>query len=71
MPKSKPSSPDTPTPHLRAFLAANQGKRLGELSTDAQVLFGFLTLVVDIKYRNRYGKSFEEGSGESRSGRTI
>ncbi len=25
-----------------------------------QVLFGFLTLIVDIKYRNRYGDMFDE-----------
>lgn len=31
-----------------------------ELSTDAQTLFGLLTLIVDIKYRVKYGSTFGE-----------
>lgn len=31
-------------------------KSVSELSTDALTLFGFLALIVDIRYRNRYGQ---------------
>ena len=40
---------------------------LDDLSTDAQVLFGFLTLIIDIKYRHAYGKKFEEQRGKGYS----
>ena len=40
---------------------------IDDFSTDAQVLFGFLTLIVDIKYRNKYGKSFDEQRGKGYS----
>lgn len=40
-------------------------KHLDDLPTDAQVLFGLLSLIVDIKYHNKYGKKFE-GSDDKR-----
>ena len=50
------------------LVAQNHTGKVDNLSTDAQVLFGFLSLLVDIKYRNRYGKSFDTqyGKGYSR-----
>ena len=36
---------------------------IDSLSTDAQTFFGFLTLIIDIKYRNRYGKTFDDQRG--------
>jgi len=35
-------------------------KQINDLSIDAQVLLNFLTLLVDIKYRNKYVVPFEE-----------
>lgn len=40
---------------------------IDDFSTDAQVLFGFLTLIVDIKHRNKYGKPFDEQRGRGYS----
>lgn len=39
-------------------------KSVDDLPTDAQTLFGFLALVVDIRYRNKYGKPFEAQRGK-------
>jgi hypothetical protein len=54
---------------IRSVISKNRTDKADELSTDAQVLFGFLTLLVDIRYRNKYGKSFDTqyGKGYSRS----
>lgn len=37
--------------------------KINNLPTDMQVLFGFLALIVDIKYRNRYSVAIEEQIG--------
>lgn len=42
-------------------------KSIDNLPTDAQILFGLLTLIVDIKYRVRYGTSFEVQQGKGYS----
>lgn len=39
------------------LIAASTTKDVDELCTDAQTLFGLLTLIVDIKYRIKYGHS--------------
>lgn len=43
-------------------IAQHKSTKITSLPTDMQVLFGFLTLIVDIKYRNRYGTTLEEQS---------
>ncbi len=42
-------------------------KSLDDLSTDGQTMYELMTLVVDIKYRRRYGESIEyqKGTGYS------
>ena len=40
----------------------NKGKIL-DLSSDGRALFGLLCLIVDIKYKNKYGKTFEWKDG--------
>lgn len=52
---------------LSSFVAANKASNINDLTTDAQVLFGFLTLLVDIQYRNRYGQSFDSQYGKGYS----
>ena len=41
---------------------ANNGKVI-DLSTDGQALFSLLCLIVDIKYKNKYGKPLEWKDG--------
>jgi len=53
--------------NLKTLISANRMSSVDDLSTDAQVLFGFLTLIVDIKYRNKYGKPFEDQSNRGYS----
>jgi hypothetical protein len=52
-----------------ARFVARQGssKSLDSLSTEALTLFNFLVLVVDIRYRHRYGKSIEWQDGKGYS----
>jgi hypothetical protein len=40
---------------LAELISKHKNTKIKNLPTDMQVLFGFLTLVVDIKYRNEYG----------------
>lgn len=44
---------------LATLIAKHKNTKVNGLPTDMQVLFGFLTLIVDIKYRNRYGDMFD------------
>jgi len=41
--------------------------KINDLNPDQQNLFNFLKLVVDIKYRHRYGKVIEQNSGKGYS----
>jgi hypothetical protein len=52
---------------IAQLIRSNQTSNIDELSTDAQTLFGFLTLIIDIKYRHRYGKVIEEQRGKGYS----
>lgn len=47
-------------------LIHKNNKSINNFSTDAQTLFRFLVLVVDIKYRIKYGHSL--GDGDTRLG---
>jgi len=62
MPKSKlPTKPqEQPILSITEFIARNGGTEVDELSTDAQTLFGLLTLIVGIKYRLKHGSSLGE-----------
>lgn len=73
MPKSISitSSKIQPSLSITEFIALNDGTEIDELSTDAQTLFGFLTLIVDIKYRVRYGSSFGEQADKRYSENTM
>lgn len=44
---------------LSALISEHKNTKVNDLPTDMQVLFGFLTLVVDIKYKNKYGAAIE------------
>ncbi len=48
---------------LAVLISKHKKTKINNLPTDMQVLFGFLTLVVDIKYRNRYGAAIERQKG--------
>jgi hypothetical protein len=52
---------------ISELIQSNTSGSLDNLSTDAQTLFGFLTLIVDIKYRNKYGRPFDEQHGKGYS----
>ena len=54
-------------PSISKLISTNQVKLVDSLSTDAQVLFGFLSLIVDIRYRNRYGENFTDQHGKGYS----
>lgn len=73
MPKSKPptKSPEQPSLSITEFIAGNGGTEVDELSTDAQTLFGLLTLIVDIKYRVKYGSSLGEQADKRYSENTM
>lgn len=51
---------------LAKLIAKHKNTKTTQLPTDMRVLFDFLVLVVDIKYRNRYGEqtahSYDEGT---------
>lgn len=47
---------------LGGLIAKNKSTKVADLPTDMQVLFGFLTLIVDIKYRNKYGGAIDDQS---------
>jgi hypothetical protein len=42
-------------------------KDINDLSTEGLVLFNFLTQIVDIKYRKRYGEALEWENGKGYS----
>ncbi|MGH7157355.1 MAG: hypothetical protein ACREGG_04585 [Candidatus Saccharimonadales bacterium] len=55
---------------IASFIAGTgQVKHVDDLPTDAQVLFGLITLITNIKYRIKYGQSLEwtGGRGYSKS----
>ena len=41
--------------------------KLNDLSVEASTFFEFLALIVDIKYRHRYGKTFDDQHGRGYS----
>lgn len=53
----KYSSPKNPG--LAEFLALNRVDTIDALSTEGQVFFELITLIVNIKYRNKYGNSLD------------
>lgn len=55
------------TSSIKGLVADNYRGNINDFSTDALTLFEFLTLIVNIKYRVKYGKVFEDqrGSGYS------
>ena len=48
-----------PSKKLKRLISKSSPGQVDDLSTDAQTLFGLLVLIVDIKYRNKYGRSIE------------
>lgn len=44
---------------LAVLISEHKNTNINNLPTDMLVLFGFLTLIVDIKYRNKYGAAIE------------
>jgi hypothetical protein len=63
MPKSIRRKPRT----VSALINRSRTKNVANLSTEAQTLFGLLTLIVDIKYRNRYGEVLTDQRGKGYS----
>lgn len=52
-------------------LIKEETRHVDDLSTDAQTLFGLLTLIIDIKYRVKYGSSLGECTHERYSKNTM
>lgn len=53
---------------LKSFIyKAKKVKSIDNLSTDGSLLFNFLALIVDIKYRNTYGNEIEQRRGKGYS----
>ncbi len=73
MPKDKSTTKplEQASPSIAGFIALNGGTQADELSTDAQTLFGILTLIVDIKYRLKYGNSLGEQADKRYSENTM
>lgn len=44
---------------LSELISKHKNTKINDLPTDMQVLFGFMTLIVDIKYRHKYGAAIE------------
>ena len=53
------------------LIAINRTKHVDSLSTDAQTLFGLLTLIVNIKYRVKYGSTLGEQADKRYSENTM
>lgn len=53
--------------NLKSLMNANHVSSVDDLSTNAQTFFGFLTLIVDINYRKKYGMTFEDQHGRGYS----
>lgn len=53
------------------LISCNDAVDVDELSTNAQTLFGLLTLVIDIKYRTKYGSSLGEQANKRYSKNTM
>lgn len=51
---------------LAVLISEHKKTKINDLPMDLQVLFGFLTLVVDIEYRNRYGSRLLDKAGTAR-----
>lgn len=62
--KQPTSSKNQPSLSIADLIARNNGADVDELTTDGQTLFGLLTLIIDIKYRVRYGASIGERAAE-------
>ena len=58
--------PELRSRRFAALVAEHKNTKISDLPTDMQVLFGFLALVVDIKYRHRYGSSLLEATTRGR-----
>jgi hypothetical protein len=73
MPKNKlpTKPPEQPSLSITEFIARNGENDVDGLSTDAQTLFGLLTLIVDIKYRLKYGSSLGEQTNKRYSENTM
>lgn len=67
MPRKIQKAAAVSRPTIKGLLAHNQFNGVDELSTDGQTFFEFLVLIVDIKYRNKYGKEFADQYGRGYS----
>lgn len=50
---------------LGGILTKHKNTKIADLPTDLQVTLGFLTLIVDIKYRDKYGCKIDGRSNNS------
>lgn len=73
MPNSKPTTSlkELSSLTITELSARNTTIDVDELSTDAQTLFGLLTLIVDIKYRIKHGCSLGERADKRYSETTM
>lgn len=69
MPKNNPDT--KPADPMKEFLAVSIHKPLSDLNTDERTLYELLVLIVDIKYRVKYGHILEDQHGKGYSVDTI
>jgi hypothetical protein len=55
-----------PKNSLTVLIPKHKNTKISNLPPDMQVLFGFLTLIVDIEYRNRYGSYLPDRAAAAR-----
>lgn len=60
---STPASNRVKDQALAELIEKHRTNKIVDLPTDTQVIFGLICLIVDIKYKNRYGMSFEHKEG--------
>lgn len=51
--------------NFRNLIAEHKTTKITDLPTDMQVVLGFLTLIVDIQYRNKYGCMIDDPNDNS------
>ena len=53
--------------NIQSLIRRNNTQVIDNLDSDGRALFEFVCLLVDIRFRNRYGRNFEEQRGRGYS----
>jgi len=55
---------------LKQIILDNQVQKIADLNDEGKLLFEFLTLIVDIRYRHKYGNAIASQQATGYSGNT-